>query len=97
MEVVAVLLDKVDVAVCNGGVVQNAIQIQLCGAAARGSGLDPQQIEWRGNVGMVRAEKRAGRLRYDLALREGDSLRIFYGVTEDGMEGAWSAFLAEES
>ena len=44
MEVVAVLLDEVDVTVCNGGVVQNAIQIQLCGAAARGSGLDPQQV-----------------------------------------------------
>lgn len=53
-------------------------------------------IEWEGNVGLVRAEKRAGRLRYDLALREGDTIRIFYGVTEDGMEGAWSTFLAEE-
>ena len=53
-------------------------------------------IEWEGNVGLVRAEKRAGKLRYDLALREGDHVRIFYGVTEDGMEGAWSTFLGEE-
>ena len=42
MEVVAVLLDKVDVTVCNGRVVQDAVQIQLRGAAARGGGLDPQ-------------------------------------------------------
>jgi hypothetical protein len=53
-------------------------------------------IEWEGNVGLVRAEKRAGKLRYDLALREGDTVRIFYGVTEDGMEGAWATFLGEE-
>jgi len=59
---------------------------------------DPERlpIEWEGNVGLVRAEKRAGKLRYDLALREGDNVRIFYGVTEDGMEGAWSTFLGEE-
>lgn len=38
----------------------------------------------------------AGKLRYDLALREGDTVRIFYGVTEDGMEGAWSTFLGDE-
>ena len=44
MEVVAVLLDKVDVTVCNGGVVQDAVQIQLRCAAARSSGLDPQQV-----------------------------------------------------
>ena len=53
-------------------------------------------IEWEGNVGLVRAEKRAGKLRYDLALREGDDVRIFYGVTEDGMEGAWATFLGDE-
>ena len=44
MEVVAVLFDKVDIAVCNGGVVQDAVQIQLRCTAAGGSGLDPQQI-----------------------------------------------------
>ena len=53
-------------------------------------------IEWQGNIGLVRSEKRAGKLRYDLALREGDKTRIFYGVTEDGMDGAWSTFLADE-
>ena len=44
MEVVAVLLDKVDIAVCNGRVVQDAVQIQFRCAAARGGGLDPQQV-----------------------------------------------------
>lgn len=55
------------------------------------------KIEWQtDNLGLVTAEKRAGRTRYDLALREGDAIRIFYGVTEDGMEGRWSVFLQDD-
>jgi hypothetical protein len=57
---------------------------------------DPSQIQWNGNVGLVHAEKRAGKLRYDLALRENGDVRIFYGVTEDGMEGRWSTFVQDE-
>jgi len=55
------------------------------------------KIEWQGNVGLVRSQARAGKVRYDLALREGDQVRIFYGVTDDGMEGAWAAFVQEEA
>lgn len=58
--------------------------------------LDPSKIEWRGNLGFIRMERRAGKARYDLALREGDKIRVFYGVTDDGMEGAWAQFIQEE-
>lgn len=58
--------------------------------------VEPGKIQWRGNVGLVAAEKRAGKLRYDLALRENGSVRVFYGVTEDGMEGPWAAFVQDE-
>lgn len=54
------------------------------------------KIEWKGNVGVVRSEKRAGKQRFDLALREGDQIRVFYGVTDEGMEGAWEIFVPEE-
>lgn len=57
---------------------------------------DTNSIKWRGDIGVVHQEKRAGKLRYDLALRENGDVRIFYGVTEDGMDGPWSIFLGEE-
>ena len=58
--------------------------------------VDPAKIQWRNHVGFVRVERRAGKPRYDLALREGDKVRVFYGVTDDGMEGEWSQFVQEE-
>jgi hypothetical protein len=53
-------------------------------------------IEWQGDIGLVGIERRAGKVRYDLALRADDKIRIFYGVTEDGMEGPWSVFVQDE-
>jgi hypothetical protein len=59
--------------------------------------VDLNTIQWQGNIGLVHTERRAGKVRYDLALREEDGkVRIFYGVTEDGMEGRWAQFLQEE-
>lgn len=54
------------------------------------------QIRWKENVGIVRSAKRAGKVRFDLALREGSAVRIFYGVTVEGMEGAWAQFVEED-
>ena len=56
----------------------------------------PEKIQWRGDVGVVAVESRAGKVRYDLARREGEQVRVFYGVTDDGMEGEWAAFVQEE-
>ena len=53
------------------------------------------QIRWKENVGYIRSGKRAGKKRFDLALREGSDLRVFYGVTSEGMEGAWAQFVEE--
>ncbi len=57
---------------------------------------DPSAIRWQGEYGLVHAERRAGKMRYDLALRSDGDVRIFYGVTDDGMEGPWAAFVEEE-
>lgn len=54
------------------------------------------KIEWKGDIGVVRSENRAGKMRFDLALREGEQIRVFYGVTDEGMEGAWEIFVPDE-
>ena len=57
--------------------------------------LDVSKVQWKGNTGLISAGKRAGKLRYDLALRENGQIRVFYGVTDDGMEGSWAQFVQE--
>lgn len=64
-------------------------------AQAEDQPVDDGKVQWKGNVGMVRADKRAGKVRYDLALKENGNIRVFYGVTEDGMEGLWAQFVEE--
>jgi hypothetical protein len=54
------------------------------------------KITWQGDVGLVNVEKRAGKIRYDLARRVGGQVRVFYGVTDEGMEGDWGAFIQDE-
>lgn len=51
-------------------------------------------IQWAGDVGLVKAEKRAGKQRYDFAQRLPDgSIAVYYGVTEEGCDDPWRQFL----
>ncbi len=57
----------------------------------------PDDVTWRGDLGLWQAARRAKKLRYDLVLRMPDGkLRVFYGVTADGMTGPWAQFLLGE-
>ncbi len=57
----------------------------------------PDDVTWRGDLGLWQAARRAKKLRYDLALRMPDgTVRVFYGVTADGMTGSWAQFLLGE-
>jgi hypothetical protein len=58
------------------------------------SAVRPDAIQWAGDVGLVKAEKRAGKQRYDFAQRLPDgSVAIYYGVTEEGCDDPWRQFL----
>jgi hypothetical protein len=58
--------------------------------------VEPRHIKWSGDIGLWKRHKRAGVVRYDLVMAEGGSLRVFYGVTEDGMHGPWQQFISDE-
>ncbi len=47
-------------------------------------------IKWIGDVGIIKASERAGKLRYDLVQRDSEGeLHVYYGVTDDGIHGVW--------
>lgn len=47
-------------------------------------------ITWQGDIGLVKSYKQSGQQRYDLAQRRPDgSVRMYYGVSEDGLHGPW--------
>lgn len=51
---------------------------------------DEAHIHWQGDLGYWRGYRpRGGMQRYNLAVRHAGELRIFYGVTEDGMPPIW--------
>lgn len=54
--------------------------------------VDPEKIRWQGARGFVKLHKqRDGQVRYDLAYRQNGTLRVFYGVTEEGIDDEWRA------
>jgi len=56
------------------------------------------QVQWQGNLGLWKSSKRAGKVRYDLVQHTPDGqLQVYYGVTEDGISGAWRVFLEENT
>jgi hypothetical protein len=53
-----------------------------------------ERVQWHGNLGVWKSSKRAGKVRYDLVQRMPDGqFHVYYGVTEDGIAGAWREFL----
>jgi hypothetical protein len=57
------------------------------------------KVQWspeNERLGVWKSSKRAGKVRYDLVQRmPGGDLHVYYGVTEDGIDGPWRVFLDE--
>ncbi len=58
-----------------------------------GSPIQPDKIEWHGDKGLWRRYERAGEVRFDLAQRHENGVRVYYGVSEGGMHGDWQQFI----
>lgn len=54
------------------------------------------RVQWYGDIGLWRRYEKGGDVRYDLVQRDNNRMRIYYGVTENGMEGDWEAFVPDE-
>jgi hypothetical protein len=48
--------------------------------------VDVRKLSWHGDVALIQQYTRAGKTRYDLAQRASGRTRIYYGVTEDGVQ-----------
>jgi PHP family Zn ribbon phosphoesterase len=58
--------------------------------------IESSRVQWAGVIGLWKRYKRGDVIRYDLVLKDnGNATRIFYGVTEDGMQGAWQQFITD--
>ncbi|MCW1966838.1 MAG: putative DNA binding domain-containing protein, partial [Anaerolineae bacterium] len=52
------------------------------------------KIGWQGDRAVLGRAERAGKIRYDLALRTGTGVtHIFYGVVMDGLDSTWKALM----
>lgn len=47
------------------------------------------KVQWKDDLGIWKAYAHGGKTRYDLVQRTGGKLFVYYGVTEDGLHGAW--------
>ena len=55
------------------------------------------QVDWRGDMGLWKKKRRAGKVRYDFVQRDAEGqLRVYYGVTEEGLHGEWRQLLEEK-
>jgi hypothetical protein len=61
------------------------------------NGLKPDEIQWQGDIGLIKRYKKGGDVRYDLAQRDNGRIRVYYGVTENGMHDHWQRFIVEEN
>lgn len=58
----------------------------------------PDKVRWQGDIGLWKKRARSGQVRYDLVQRMSDgSLRVYYGVTEEGINGEWKALVGDGS
>jgi hypothetical protein len=55
-----------------------------------------EDVQWKGDIGLLKSYKRGGKWRYDLVQRGPDgALHVYYGVTDDGIHGSWRQFVKE--
>lgn len=57
--------------------------------------VNPAQVRWLGDVGLWKRRAHGNLTRFDLVQRTGNRLRVYYGVTEEGLHGLWNTLVGE--
>lgn len=57
----------------------------------------PEAITWFGDLGLYKKRDKGGLMRYDLVQRLPDGLRVYFGVTEEGIHGEWRKVVGLEA
>jgi hypothetical protein len=63
---------------------------------AEKSPVQAADIQWQGEIGVVKTYKQSGHQRYDLAQRSDGKIRVYYGVSEEGLHGEWKMLVGLE-
>ncbi|MGC9468080.1 MAG: RNA-binding domain-containing protein [Anaerolineae bacterium] len=63
---------------------------------AEGNPVDPEKVRWMGDIGVWKQREYRNRVRWDLVQRQDGDIRVYYGVTEDGIHGKWATLVGEE-
>ncbi len=58
--------------------------------------LSTAKIQWQGDLGILQRHKRGKGVYYDLVQRTPEGYRTYFGVTEDGIHGAWKQVVGVE-
>ena len=57
-----------------------------------------EDIRWHGTIGLLKKYRRADKQRYDLVQRdEAGTVHVYYGVTDDGIDGPWRDLIGSEN
>jgi hypothetical protein len=59
--------------------------------------LTSNAVSWQGDLAILKEQHRGTRKRYDLAQRQVGKVRVFFGVTEDGLQGEWRRLVGAEA
>ena len=59
--------------------------------------VDPKKVQWHDNMAVLKQRKKGDNIWYDLALRDGKQIHVYYGVTDSGMNDKWLALVGENS
>jgi hypothetical protein len=61
------------------------------------SDLKTAGIIWQGDLGLLKGQRRDKGRRFDLAQRTPQGIRLYFGVTEDGIHGDWKRLVGSEA